>query len=171
MSLSVDKNFMKLVYIVIAIAFSISIGLNVWYMTRSKNYSVVERVVIKEVRDTIHDTIPQIKYERVVSVKRDTLKFVDTIPGDTVHIIAEIPIKQTEYSDDSTYRAWISGYKANLDSIDIYRKNIYIEKEIIKEKKKKKFAIGPTVGVGYDIKNNNLSPTFGIGVTYNLFGF
>ena len=109
-------------------------------------------------------------YEKVIALKHDTLKLVELIPGDTVNVIAEIPMTQKEYSDDSTYRAWVSGYKAELDSIDIYRKTVYIDHNITKIKKQK-FVIGPHVGVGYDVKNKNISPVIGVGVTYNLFGF
>lgn len=170
MTINISDKTIKIVQIVICILFLVSVGLNVWLLTKENKYKVVEKTVIREVRDTIHDTVPIIKEEKIISYKKDTLKIVDTIPGDTVHIITEIPITQKEYGDDSTYTAWVSGYEPKLDSIDIYKKTIYIDKTITKTKKQK-FVVGPHVGVGYDIKNNNFSPTIGIGVTYNLFGF
>ena len=171
MVINVSNNFLKLLYVLLGILFIVSIGLNVWYMSRGVEHSVIEREVVRIERDTIHDTIPDVRYEKLLYVRRDTLRLVDTIPGDTVHMLVEVPISQKEYSDDSTYRAWVSGYGVNLDSIDIYRKEVYIERELTKYKRDKKLIIGPQVGVGYDVKNGNFAPTVGIGVTYKLFGF
>lgn len=170
MTVNISDKTIKMVQIVIGVLFLISVGLNVWLLTKENKYKVVEKTVIREVRDTIHDTIPQIKYEKIIAYKKDTLKIVDTIPGDTVKIVAEIPVTQKEYSDDSTYTAWVSGYKPNLDSIDIYKKTVYIDHTITKTKRQK-FVVGPQVGVGYDVKHNNFAPTIGVGITYNLFGF
>ena len=170
MTINISDKTIKMVQIVIGVLFLISVGLNVWLLTKENKYKVVEKTVIREVRDTIHDTIPQIKYEKIIAYKKDTLKIVDTIPGDTVKILAEIPVTQKEYSDDSTYTAWVSGYKPNLDSIDIYKKTVYIDHTITKTKRQK-FVVGPQVGVGYDVKNKNFAPTIGVGITYNLFGF
>lgn len=170
MTFNIADKTLKWVQVIIGLLFVISVGLNVWLLTKENKYTVVEKTVTRIERDTIHDTIPQIKYEKVVALKHDTLKTVEIIPGDTVKVVAEIPVTQKEYSDDSTYTAWVSGYKPNLDSIDIYKKTVYIDHTITKTKKQK-FVIGPQVGVGYDVKNRNFAPTVGVGVTYNLFGF
>ena len=170
MTFNIADKTLKWAQIIVGLLFVISVGLNVWLLTKENKYTVVEKTVKRVERDTIHDTIPEIKYEKVVALKRDTLKTVEIIPGDTVQVVAEIPITQKEYSDDSTYTAWVSGYKPNLDSIDIYKKTVYIDHTITKTKKQK-FVIGPQVGVGYDVKNRNFAPTVGVGVTYNLFGF
>ena len=175
MTLDINDRALKWVQIIIGILFIISVALNIWLLTKENKFKVVEKTVVRIERDTIHDTVPEIKYEKVIALKHDTLKVVellpgDTIPGDTVRVIAEVPISQKEYSDDSTYRAWVSGYKPNLDSIDIYKKTVYIDHTITKTKKQR-FVIGPQVGVGYDVKNKNFAPTVGVGVTYNLFGF
>lgn len=140
-------------------------------MSRGVEYSVIEREVVRIERDTIHDTIPEVRYERVLCYRHDTLRVINEIPGDTVNVMVEVPISQKEYSDDSTYRAWVSGYDPRLDSIDIYSKEVYIDREVIKYKRGKKLIIGPQVGIGYDVKNGNFAPTVGIGVTYKLFGF
>ena len=164
-----DKT-LKFAQLILGILFLVSVGLNVWLLTKDNNVKVVEKVVTREIRDTIHDTIPQIKYEQLICYKSDTLRLVETLPGDTVNVIVEVPITQKEYGDDSTYTAWVSGYQPNLDSINIFKKTVFIEKTITKTKKQH-FVIGPQVGVGYDVKNNNFAPTIGVGVTYNLFGF
>ena len=71
------------------------------------------------------------------------------------------------YKDTINIKAVISGYKANLDTLDI---EIYKVKQIINKVsvKPKKFIVGPQVGITYDGK---LKPFIGIGVTYNLFSF
>lgn len=166
-----DKDkFVKITQIIICAILVLSIGLNVYLLTKENEYKVVEKIKTEVVRDTIHDTIPEIRYEKIISHKKDTLRLVDTIPGDTVHVIAEIPITQKEYSDDSTYTAWVSGYKQKLDSINVYRKTLYIAKEITKTKKQR-VIFGPQIGYGYDFQNKKAGPTIGIGLTYNLFGF
>ena len=170
MTFEIKDKTLRLVQIVLGILFLISVALNAWLLTKENKFKVIEKTVVKVELDTIHDTVPEIRYEKLVMVKHDTLKIVKFIPGDTVNVVAEIPVTQKEYSDDSTYRAWVSGYEPKLDSIDIYRKTIYIDHTITKTKKQR-FVIGPHVGVGYDIKNNAFSPTVGVGVTYNLFGF
>lgn len=170
MTINISNKTLKLVQLIVGILFLISVGLNVWLLTKENNYKVVEKTVVRVEHDTIHDTIPEMKYEKLLVVRHDTLNSVEIIPGDTVRVVAEVPVTQKEYSDDSTYTAWVSGYKPNLDSIDIYKKTVYIDHTITKTKKQK-FVIGPQVGVGYDVKNRNFAPTVGVGVTYNLFGF
>lgn len=170
MTINISDKAIKLIQIIIGILFAISVALNVWLLTKENKFKVVEKTVVRVERDTIHDTVPEIKYEKVIALKHDTLTSVEIIPGDTVRVVAEVPVTQKEYSDDSTYRAWVSGYKPNLDSIDIYKKTVYIDHTITKTKKQK-FVIGPQVGVGYDVKNKNFAPTVGVGITYNLFGF
>ena len=160
----------RIIQICVGIILLLSVGLNVYLLTRENQYSVVEKVRTEIVRDTLHDTIPEVRYKKVIALRHDTLCIVDSIPGDTVHVVAEVPVTQKEYSDDSTYRAWVSGYSPNLDSINVYRKNVYITKEITKTKKQN-FVVGPYVGYGYDFGSKKGSPTVGIGVTYKLFGF
>ena len=164
-----DK-FARITHIVIFALLLVSVGLNVYLLTRENECKVIEKTKTEIVMDTIHDTVPEIKYEKVLYTRLDTLKVVDTIPGDTVNIVAEIPITQKEYSDDSTYTAWVSGYRQNLDSIDVYRETVYITKEITKTKKQN-IIIGPYVGYGYDFGNKKGGVNIGIGITYKLFGF
>ena len=166
-----DKNsFVKTSQIIICIILVLSVALNVYLLTKENNVKTVEKVKTEVVMDTIHDTIPQLVYEKVISYKRDTLRLVDAIPGDTVHVVAEIPISQKEYSDDSTYTAWVSGYKPELDSINVYRNTVYITKEITKTKVQK-FSVGPYAGYGYDFENKKVGWSIGVGISYKVFAF
>lgn len=110
-----------------------------------------------------------LKYKTIylTSNKRNELEDsvgLDNLKKDTFQ--AEIPISQKIYKD-SLYKVWISGYEANLDSIEVYRKK---ETEIIThtvKKKEKKWAVGPQIGVG--MCGNKLQPYIGIGITYNIW--
>lgn len=141
-------------------------------------YSIKETFIDK--CDTIYKTridtlkIAQPIYIKQKEIRRDTIKIniekqVVKQVNDTVFI--DLPIEQKVYSD-SSYTAWVSGYNPNLDSINIFQKEktILINKNIINNKKKR-FSIGPSFSVGYDIKHNNLSPTVGLSIQYNLISF
>lgn len=87
------------------------------------------------------------------------------LPGDTVHdtVFIYIPISQKVYKD-SLYTAYVSGYQAKLDSIEVYQKTqtIYIRDKL----KRKRFGVGVQAGYGYPC-----GMYAGIGFTYNLFQF
>lgn len=127
-------------------------------------------------RETIYDTIPYYKpvpvdscvtrYEVVkLPAVRDTLRtsvvFVDTVQYDSVNVV--VPITQKKYSD-STYTAWVSGFRPNLDSIKIYRKTVY---QTTTKYNKRRFGIGLMGGYGYGI--NGFTPFVGVGIYYNIF--
>ena len=126
---NMDK-FTKTSLVVLFVLLFISFGFNIWYVIKDKDVEIKEKTTIVNKTDTIRDTTLMVKNEKIVRVVRDTLtniKFIrDSI--DAMKVIANIPIVQKEYSDDSTYTAWISGYKPNLDSINVYRNNVYIKK-------------------------------------------
>lgn len=82
--------------------------------------------------------------------------------ADTVEV--EIPITQKEYGD-STYRAWVSGYMASLDSIRIYSRTVTVTERLTLDKTRKwGFTVGPTVGAGWN--GRSFSPYVGIGVSW-----
>lgn len=82
-----------------------------------------------------------------------------------------VPITQTVY-EDSTYTAYVSGYRASLDSL-IFR----MPREITTitnthYQKPKRWSIGIQVGYGMTLKGTpQFAPYVGIGVSYNLFSF
>jgi len=130
-----------------------------------------------EARDTIFDTIrieKPVALDSVVvrtevvelPVKKVVKKIVnDTLMHDSIvydTFSAEIPITQKIYSD-STYKAWVSGYLANLDSIDIYQRTITV-KEV---KKARRLNLGISAGYGVT-GSGKLEPFVGIGITYNF---
>lgn len=54
------------------------------------------------------------------------------------------------------------GFHAQIDSL-------FIEVPMFKERKQKKWSVGPNIGVGVGIKG--VSPFVGVGVTYSLYSF
>lgn len=91
-----------------------------------------------------------------------TIRLTDTIRiGDTV------VYREQAYYEDSLYRAWVSGYRPRLDSLQIFPRTVYrtvtndIYHTIIP--KKKRWGLGVQVGYGY-------SGGFyvGVGVSYNI---
>ena len=82
-----------------------------------------------------------------------------------------VPITQTVY-EDSTYTAYVSGYRASLDSL-IFR----MPREVTTitnthYQKPKQWSIGIQVGYGVTLKGTpQFMPYVGIGISYNFFSF
>ena len=164
--------FVKSVIIVLFALLFISFGFNVYYVVKDKDVEIKEKITTVTKIDTIRDTVLVAKKENLVKVIRDTLVNVEFIHDtiDTSMVVADVPITQKEYSDDSTYTAWVSGYRPSLDSINIYRKNISTNKEItIKKKDIHRFGIGPVVYGGYNFGTKKLDYGVGIGVSYHIW--
>lgn len=91
---------------------------------------------------------------------------------DTLYI--SLPIEQRTYAD-STYTAWISGYRPKLDSILIYPQTTTITNTmtITHSSRQPRFSIGLQAGYGATISNNQLKPApfVGIGISWNLIQF
>nr|WP_314698851.1 hypothetical protein [uncultured Prevotella sp.] len=82
--------------------------------------------------------------------------------GDSAAVV--VPITQKVY-EDSTYKAWVSGYEPQLDSIFVYQKTQVINHYI--REKPKYWGIG--LQIGYGCTGKELRPYVGIGVNYNIF--
>ena len=87
---------------------------------------------------------------------------VEQVGGDSAAVV--IPITQKVY-EDSTYKAWVSGYEPQLDSIFIYQKTQVINHYI--REKPKHWGVG--LQIGYGCTGKELRPYIGIGVNYNIF--
>ena len=93
----------------------------------------------------------------------------EMVTPDSAYVV--VPISQTVY-EDSTYTAYVSGYRATLDSL-IFR----MPREITTitnthYQKPKRWSVGIQVGYGMTLKGTpQFSPYVGIGVSYNLFSF
>lgn len=126
-------------------------------------------------RDTIRVTMPaEVLTEYVEHVKEKPVIVRETevverdpqvvyVRGDSV----EIPIVQKRYAD-TTYTAWVSGYKPSLDSIEVYRKTVVQRETITLRKKSLRLGIGISCGYGYGTRNKGFEPFVGIGVFYRI---
>jgi hypothetical protein len=87
---------------------------------------------------------------------------------DTIRIGDTVVHREQAYYEDSLYRAWVSGYRPRLDSLQIFPRTIYqtVTNDIYHTivLKKKRWGIGLQVGYGYPG-----GFYVGGGVNYNLF--
>ena len=122
-----------------------------------KNAQVQSDTII--VIDTVRDTIPEPVREIVtkyIQVPADTI--TKYIKGDTVFL----PVIQKKYLT-ADYRAWVSGYNAALDSIDVFPKTVYVTKTV----PARRWGLG--ISAGYGVGRSGLSPFVGIGVYYRMW--
>lgn len=87
---------------------------------------------------------------------------------DTIRIGDTVVHREQAYYEDSLYRAWVSGYRPKLDSLQIFPKTVYqtVTNDIYHTitPKKKRWGLGLQVGYGYPGRFY-----VGVGVNYNLF--
>lgn len=117
--------------------------------------------------EPVHDTIVKWQEARVPKEHlRDCTKMVKCT--DSVNVT--LPITQRVYRD-SSYTAWVSGYKPSLDSIHTYNKMVYTTRTIERTitKPPRKWGIGINAGYGYGINSKLFEPYIGVGVTYVIF--
>ncbi len=75
-----------------------------------------------------------------------------------------LPITQKMYSD-TDYRAWVSGYEPQLDSIKVFPRTVTVRETIYKPPSR--FSIG--LQGGYGITPKGLQPYIGVGVNVSIF--
>ena len=145
----------------------------------------VTHKLIKQTRTEIleiHDTLVKYRtdsifYEKPIYVKQTVLKR-DTVqvwsPYEQDSVKVELPYIRKEYQD-STYRAWVSGYQeVNLDSIRVFKEKQILEinnTNYITKYKNRPFSFGIQVGAQYNFITKRPEPYLGLGVQYNLFSF
>ena len=137
-------------------------------------------------RTTFVDTVPffkpvardsvEVRYvTEVLPVISDTCN-IDTvnIPGsgntgeDFIQDSAKVAIPiLSEVYGDSTYTAYVSGYRANLDSIFVYPRREVIT--VTDKARHRRWGIGIQAGCGFG--RNGPSPYIGVGISYNLLTF
>jgi hypothetical protein len=116
------------------------------------------------VRDTVRETVlvPKVRY----------LTRVDTVllkvPGDAVKVPVLVPISRKVYEGED-YRAVVSGFRASLDTLDIFRKTQTVTNTVVQRVevpgKPKRWGIG--VSAGYALTPQGVKPYIGAGIQYN----
>lgn len=116
---------------------------------------------------TVHDTIRRdsLVYVAEKVVSRILVPVTDTLVlHDTTYVVLERT--QREYGD-TLFRAWVSGYQPELDSIHLFHRTEYVT--VTARERPRRWHLG--VSAGYGAGKDGLSPYIGIGVTYSLLGF
>lgn len=111
--------------------------------------------------DTVMITAPREKYTRDAGVVAAQMVTADTV-RDTVYV--EVPLESKEYSGEG-YRAYVSGWHASLDSIEIQRQTVIRMPE--PPQKAKRFSVGLQAGVG--VTPAGMQPYIGVGVSVRLW--
>lgn len=146
-------------------------------------FGIVIGICIMSLIPSAGDSHHTVIYETVV----DTVEFYKSVPRDSVvvryktiilptvpasgndtvaHDSAEvvIPITQKIYQD-STYKAYVSGYDVALDSISIYSKTVTIREMSVMPSPR--LSVGLIGGVGCG--RQGVSTFIGIGISYSLW--
>ena len=112
------------------------------------------------VRDTVRETVlvPKVRY----------LTRVDTVllkvPGDTVEVPVLVPISRKVYEGED-YRAVVSGFRASLDTLDIFRKTQTVTNTVVQR------VEVPGVSAGYALTPQGVKPYIGAGISYSFITF
>lgn len=139
--------------------------------------SLVRQQPQQEVKtDTVtivkRDTLPPLKGETVIKYVKikgntDTLLVKDSAQGDSM----VLPVVQRVYTDDSTYRAYVSGVRVGeypkVDSIAVRQK--LIERTItntIERKQHWRFGVGVNAGVSIITGKPDMTAGFFAGYTF-----
>ena len=119
-------------------------------------------------RDTVRETVlvPKIRYLTRV----DTVLLL--VPGDTVKVPVLVPISRNVYEGED-YRAVVSGFRASLDTLDIFRKTQTVTNTVVQRVevpgKPKRWGIG--VSAGDALTPQGMKPYIGAGVQYNFLSW
>lgn len=152
----------NLVIAVLSLLLALSLVFQYLYHSNRKgkeNSLKTDTITITKI-DTVTIIKPVIQYRYITQVITDTLYNTDSIK-----VPVRIPIESKTYQD-STYRAVISGYRASLDSIQVYPIHTITT---ITNTKQKRFNIGIQAGVGYGCFNKKPDIYWGFGVSYRLY--
>lgn len=137
--------------------FVLLICLKCCYSNREKEEIQITDTITIIKRDTITIIKPQPIVEYRDRIIRDTLYSIDSIP-----VPINVPIEVKVYQD-SSYRAVISGYKPELDSIYIFNKNqIQTINKITYKTKRINFS--PSIGFGYGMFNRKFDTYVGFSI-------
>ncbi len=187
-----DKLINLLLYVIVPmIPVAIMAIVSLWCYQKCDGNDVVPTdtlsVRVDSVRDTVyvevHDTVPVVKRERVLCyVKvpvRDSTFNVQCSARPLVACKARtfndsMAVVQREYSDDSTYTAYVSGllYQdwPRLDSIAILQRTVHerIRETVTLRQRASRWNITAGFGYGYGFSYRGFEPFIGVTLGYRL---
>jgi len=115
--------------------------------------------------------IDTVKIDKPIYVTENAIDTIFLVINDTIRLndtlYQTLPITQRMYEKDSIYRAWVSGYRPQLDSLLVFPKTITKTITNTVYQNSSKFGIGVTAG--YGVNKTGFSPFVGIGVYYSIF--
>ena len=167
--------FLKIITLVLGILLLFNIVNAIGYFVNEHRNAHPSEMKVKVDTLFVYDTIfvekPVIKKVEIIDTLLLPVPITDTLMlHDTV--LVHLPIEQRQYSDPR-YTAWVSGYRPQLDSIQIYQTTEYITKEIKKATKSKRWGIGLQAGYGVSLHNGQVftAPYIGVGLSYSIFSW
>ena len=154
------------IVILLLLLAAVALGVVLGMEFQSYRIGEPETIVIEHVDTlirvyTVHKYHPIPKYVHVV----DSFFVYVPIPGqsDSVKVALE---REEKVYEDSTYRAVVSGYMPSLDSIDVFNREVIINKETtIREPYRKHWTVTVGAQAGYGITPAGMQPYLGGGVT------
>lgn len=176
------------VIVCIAVAFCIKYG-----CSTSHQDSTTEKIEVKRDTSYIHDTIiistPGLATTIPLGAISATLPLYRPSPHDNKGLeteepnlevelqrseppdsaTVEIPIEQRHYAGEN-YEAWVSGYRANLDSLRVFPETQIITASTMVTKKKNN-RWGLSIGAGMVATPTRVEPGIFIGATYTFLAF
>lgn len=128
------------------------------------------QAVVKVVTDTlyVHDTITAYKPTPVNVYVVDTVWYPVPVYGGRDTVWAEIP-REAKVYEDSTYRAVVSGFRPSLDTISVFRRNVYVVTTEHVQVPAPRWGLGVQAGIGAG--KDGLTPYIGVGIQYRLMDF
>ncbi len=125
------------------------------YAERRTLASISEKTDTMWITHTVHVPSPAPIAQRVLDTR---IFFVavpapaasDTATAGTDSCYVELPVEQKEYGD-STYHAWVSGFRPQLDSIVLFQKTQIITTTVTQKAPRFGFAVTAGLAAGYFI--------------------
>lgn len=157
----------KILGILLCVSLIANIALYVRHGTikSEKVYDTTKVTIVDSVKKSFPVPVDNsiIKYiTKPLAVAKDSVtKEIAQSANDSMKV--QIPISQKVY-EDTLYRAYVSGYEPNLDSITIKQKTTYITHTI--RDKESRFRIG--LQAGYGLTPKGMMPYVGVGLSYRL---
>ena len=165
--------------LVMALLIAMMIGFGVGMFVGHSSVDIEERCDTIVRTDTVHVEKPVAKDSVIVRTEKVYLKVpaeptqteenYAQISTDSIRdsVMVEVPIEQKVY-EDSTYKAWVSGFKPSLDSINVYQRTEVVTVTKFQKPKKWSLGIGAGASLGTDGK---IRPSITVGVQRSLFEF
>ena len=167
--------FLKIITLVFGILLLFNIVNAIGYFVNEYRNAHPSEMKVKVDTMFVYDTIfvekPVIKKVEIIDTLLLPVPITDTLMlHDTVFV--HLPIEQRQYSDPR-YTAWVSGYRPQLDSIQIYQTTEYITKEIKMVTKPKRWGLGLQAGYGVLLHNGQVfpAPYIGVGLSYSIINW